>query len=148
MVQFIWYLPPNRASLSRPSQELDPCALGVTTWWVLFNIKRQLWRNAGYKNWWFFVSGSVPYRSTWCIPAQTLLGEPHTHLQRRWHAAQSIPILRPLHLWLWLQRSLGRHLCESEWSFVLEQMIKISKRIYAGGLNAVTEHKLCRVLNL
>lgn len=109
---------PNRTSLSRPSQGLDLCVLELTFWWgpvIVVMSDKQTFRPGCLSHLFVFFSVTVsfPWRFTGCVPAQTVLGQSHAHLQRCWHAAQSIQILWRQHLRLWLQRSSWRHLCKT-----------------------------------
>lgn len=124
--------PSHRASLSRPSQEQGPWGSVLTSWCVHFFSP--LCINAIYfptfliniYHWHHYLCPptpvplvSLPYFSPWCVPAQALVGKPHTHLQGCWDGAEGLPLLRPIHLRVWLQGSPGWHLCEFPITFSL-----------------------------
>lgn len=107
---------PNRVSQSRPSQELDLCALEPTFWWVLsFAVRARVRSVVTSYSAFSFPIVPFPWRRTRRVPPQAVLGKSHTDLQRCRHAAQSLQILRSLQLWVWLQGSSGGHLCKAEW---------------------------------
>lgn len=107
---------PNRVSQSRPSQELDLCALEPTFWWVLsFAVRARVRSVVTSYSAFSFPIVPFPWRRTRRVPPQAVLGKSHTDLQRCRHAAQSLQILRSFQLWVWLQGSSGGHLCKTEW---------------------------------